>query len=68
MQFVDVLNESAVTYVRDVEALGWAWAGGQRDGWEAISPSGEIRCYDTYAEAQRWRMAEVREFFAFFTR
>lgn len=65
--FVDALNESAVTYIPDVERYGWAHipgSGAPIDGWEAISPAGEIRCFDTRKEAQAWRITEVRAYVA----
>lgn len=55
--FIDILNESAVTYVRDLNALGYTSISGP--GWEAISPTGEIRVFGTRYEAEKWRMAEV---------
>ena len=58
MSFVDILNESAVTYVRDLAAYGWAGPSGP--GWEAISPTGEIRAFDDEVRAQAWRLDEVR--------
>ena len=58
--FVDVLNDSTVTYVN----LDAYWHPGEApvEGWgyEAISPTGEVRPFATYAEAHAWRMAEVR--------
>ena len=60
MSLVDILNESTVTYVN----LDLYWNGAQYPagawGWEAISPTGECRPFATYAEAQAWRLLEVR--------
>jgi hypothetical protein len=56
--FIDALGESAVTFILDLSAYGWDITG---SGWEAISPSGEIRAFATRDEAHAWRMAEVRD-------
>ena len=60
MSLVDILNESSVTFVD----LDLYWNGGDAPvegwGWEAISPTGECRPFATYAEAQAWRLLEVR--------
>lgn len=64
MKLLDALNDSYVTFVRDIgrywpspeKSLGWSG-----EGFEALSPTGEIRAFQTYDEAQAWRMAEVEE-------
>ena len=68
MRFIDALNESAVTYIPDVTRYGWAHipdSGAPIDGWEAISPDGEIQCFNTRTEAQRWRIREVLEYWRY---
>jgi hypothetical protein len=61
--FVNVLNESAVTFVPRLSQYGYAHIPGTDDsGYEAISPTGEIKAFDSYRAANAWRMAEVREF------
>lgn len=64
MNFILALNESTVTYIRDIAALGYAVTteGVTESAWEAISPYGEIKCFFTYAHANAWRMEEVREY------
>ncbi len=63
--FIDLLGQSSVTYIRDLREYGWN--GGPRrgfaaePGWEAISPTGEIRSSTTWTEAQAWRVAECRQ-------
>lgn len=55
--FVDLLNETSVTFVRDV---GEFWRDLTGPGFEATTPFGEIRAFASYAEAQAFRLAEVR--------
>ncbi len=58
MQLLDALNDSSVVFVRDLSRY---WGGEPREGFEAISPTGEVRAFETYEAAQEWRMAEVNE-------
>ena len=62
LTFIEILNDSAVTYVRDLAQYGWD-VPASTPGWEAISPAGEIKHFATRAEAEAWRQAEVREAF-----
>jgi hypothetical protein len=57
MSFIDVLNESSVTFVPD---LGKFWPHIDGAGFEAMSPTGEIQAFATQREANNWRMIEVR--------
>lgn len=69
-KFLDALNDSAVTFVRDLTDYNWEVRDGQIvstfateslgfSGWEAISPTGEIKAFFTREEAHAWRVAEV---------
>lgn len=64
MTFINALNMSAVTFISDVRAYGWAVADQNtpRPGYEVYSPFGEVKCFDTYAEANAWRIREVRAY------
>lgn len=57
MAFIDVLNESSVTFIRDLAAYGWDRSG---PGYEAVSPLGEIQAFTNYPDAQTWRRREVQ--------
>jgi len=57
LAFVDVLNESSVVFVAD---LAKYWDEFEGPGWEAISPDGEIKAFETEHDAQVWRGAECR--------
>ena len=60
--FIEILNDSTVTYVRDLARYGWE-VPASTPGWEACSPAGEFKHFATKAEAEAWRRAEVREAF-----
>jgi hypothetical protein len=59
--FLSLLQETSITFIPDVAKYGWS----VRDesvptpGFEAISPYGEIKCFDTYDDARTWRNAEI---------
>ena len=55
MTFIDRYNQSTVTYVSDLSRY---WGGAARGGWEASSPGGEIRAFDTLSAANAWRVAQ----------
>jgi hypothetical protein len=57
MQFINALNETAVTYVADLYPY-WGIASG---GFEAISPLGEIKVFLTWHTAHQWRVEQVKE-------
>lgn len=63
--FLAALNDSTVTYIRDMAAYGWEDGG---EGWEAISPYGEIRSFHSRDAANEWRMHEVREYAEYLAR
>jgi len=57
LAFVDALNDTAVTFVRELS--GWGWSGVTGPGFEvSLYRTGEIRAFSTYAEAHAWRVAE----------
>jgi hypothetical protein len=64
MGFINVLNQSAVTFIQDLGDYGWGALAGM-SGYEAISPTGEIMAFTTYKRANNWRMAQVRIFHSF---
>lgn len=55
--YLTVLAECPVTYLRDLSLWGWDMTG---PGWEAISPFGEIRAFYDSIEAVTWRNIQVR--------
>lgn len=60
MSFLELLNESSVTFVTD---LGKYWSDPALkgvSGYEAVSPGGEIRVFSNYADANAWRLAEIK--------
>lgn len=57
MSFIDKLNESSVTFVREMASYGWDLTG---PGYEAVSPLGEIQAFTNYSEANAWRLREVK--------
>jgi hypothetical protein len=57
LDFVNVMNETWVTFVRDLTLYGWGRDG---SGWEACSPSGEICLFETEHDARVWRGEECR--------
>lgn len=60
MYFINLLNETSVTYIRDIGKYGWLTIEGEpTDAYEAISWTGEIRVFTTYARANEWRVREV---------
>jgi hypothetical protein len=59
LAFVDALNLSAIAPVADLSEWGWALDG---PGWEAYSPTGEVRAFRTHDAAHAWRIAAVREY------
>lgn len=61
--FINLLNETSVTFIPDVRKYRWAVINQlvPTPGYEAISPFGEIKCFDTYADANKWRLAEIQE-------
>lgn len=61
MRFIEILNESTVTYVRDLFPY-WEITG---PGFEAMSPFGEIKAFLTYHAANKWRMEQVKEAYEF---
>ena len=56
--YVNLLNESSVTFVRDLGAYGWGALAGM-PGFEAISPTGEIQAFTDQKAAESWRRREV---------
>ena len=60
--YLNVLNDSAVTFIPDLSKYGWDYPM-TGPGWEVYSPSGEVRCFLTQAEAEAWRNSEVAEAF-----
>ena len=61
--FLDLLSETSVTYIPDVTKYGWHYIpGSQIDGFEAQSPFGEIKCFNTFKEANAWRVAQILDY------
>lgn len=62
-EFIEQLNNSPITYVRDMGKLGWLTIAGQPiDGYEVYSgPTGEIRIFNTWNAAHQWRLEQIRE-------
>lgn len=60
MDFINLLNRTAVVFIPNLGAYGWH---NFEDvpGFEAYSPFGEIRAFRTYAEAHAWRVQTIRE-------
>ena len=65
--YIDILNESSVVFITDLGRTGWNALAGM-PGFEAISPTGEIRPFVTRRGAEAWRRAEVNSTFAFYAR
>jgi hypothetical protein len=59
MRFIDLLNQTYVVFVPDLTKYGWAGSWGT-SGFEACSPTGEIRAFRDWKAANAWRLAEVR--------
>jgi hypothetical protein len=59
LRFVNVLNETYVTWVSELADYGWEGRSGE--GWEAVSWTGEIRAFITREDAQAWRVSECLE-------
>lgn len=68
--FLNVLNDTAVVFIRDLSDYNWEARDGEIvataatespafSGWEAYSPFGEIRAFATREEAHAWRVTEV---------
>lgn len=62
ISFVDILNLSTVTYIRDLGMYHPNGDGGP--GWEVTTPVGEIFVFTDEKEARDWRMTEVRAYAA----
>jgi hypothetical protein len=63
LDFINLLNETSVTYISDLSDYWWEDESGAPrtgPGFEAISRTGEIRAFDTYLQANDWRLAELR--------
>lgn len=59
--YIDVLNDSAVTFIPDLSKYGWDYEGITGPGWEVYSPMGEVKAFRTKGEAEAWRLAQVKE-------
>ena len=63
VQFIHLLNECPIVFIRDVEVYGYAVSEyGDKSGFEVYSIYGEIKCFANWESANRFRIAEIHDF------
>ena len=65
MYFIHLLNECPILFIQNLERYGYATSEyGDKSGFEVYSIYGEIKCFDTWHDAHKWRVTQIKEFLA----
>lgn len=55
LTFINALNDSPITFIPDLSKYDWNMGA----GFEAISIYGEIRAFNTWNDANAWRLSVI---------
>lgn len=63
LKFIHLLNDSPIVFIADVRQYGWPVINQDtpKSGYEVYSPGGEIKCFDTWHDAHKWRVSQINE-------
>lgn len=63
MEFIHLLNECPIIYVANVGFYGWSVSEyGDKGGFEVYSIYGEIKCFDNWHSANRFRIEQINDY------
>lgn len=63
MEFINLLNECPITFIRDLTSYGYAEPEyGDNSGFEVYSIYGEIKCFADWESANRFRIEQINDY------